>query len=288
MSNSKYETLKNQLELNYLRFKIENELKNADYKRLAQFLENNPKARVEILPRVDFEFVSLGPLEVFLDGYGYKITDDALFKQPIGFEVYDSLKLGEEMQAILEVNRRNFRVSKIVTDQAEFEKDLNLVLKVVERIVNHVSIRFGQTIEQRFTVSSEMVDRQFDLVLRRDELVKRDEIPRAFGTIHAGGSKDAKERAGDLVPIYLERDKAYLYEDKKVFLLLPRSFVMKLLKLEGAVMISVDQFSDAEKEALNEFSQRRYVRSRKIQGKTYYFDLDVTTRKLLGKGLMRN
>jgi hypothetical protein len=105
--------------------------------------------------------------------------------------------------------------------------------------------------------------------------------------MHAMGSKEAKERAGDLVSIYMERDKTYLYEDKKVFLLLPRSFAMKLLKLKGSVMMGADQFTDEEREALKKFSMRQYIKTRKVGGKVYYCDLDETTRKLLLKAMRK-
>jgi len=264
-----------------------NELKKIDYSRVAEFLEENPGVSIEVLPSVDLEFISVSPVVVAVEGYGYRISTEVLFEQPIGFEVYDSLKLDDEMRSCLAVNRRSFRLLKIVTEPADLEKDLDLVLKMMERIVNHVSGRFGQVVEQTFTMTSEWVDRQFETILEKEELEKRGEEPRPFGTIHASGSKDAKERAGDLVPVYWERDKAYLYEEKKVFMLLPRNFVMKLLKLEGAVMISIDLFTDAEREVLKQFSLRQYIRTSKILGKIYYFDLDTTTRKLLVKGMMK-
>jgi hypothetical protein len=62
---------------------------------------------------------------------------------------------------------------------------------------------------------------------------------------------------------------------------------MKLLKLEGTVMMPIDQFTDAEREVLKQFALRRYIKTRKIVGKIYYSDLDATTRKLLVRGLMK-
>lgn len=265
-----------------------NELKKTDYERLGGFFEEHQKMSIEVLPSVDFEFLSVNPVVVAVEGYGYRISTEVLFKQPIGFEISDSLKLDYEMASCLAVNRRSFGLSKIVMESVDLEKDLNLVLKVMERIVNHVSSRLGQVVEQTFTITSESVDRQFERTLQKEELEKRGEEPRPFGTIHAGGWKDAKERAGDLVPVYWERDKAYLYEDKKVFMLLPRNFVMKLLKLEGTIMMPIDQFTDAEREVLKQFSLRRLVKTRKILGKVYYSDLDATTRKLLVKSMMKH
>ena len=271
----------------FLRFKVKNDLKKADYRRLVEFLAGNPRMPIVVLSGADLEFVSIGPVMVAVQCQGYGISAEVLFRQPIGFEIYEDLKVDDVMRPCIEVNRRSFRLSKVVTQPADLETNMNLVFRVMERIVNHVYIRVGQVVERTFTVTSEFVDQQFELALRREELAKRDEKSLAFGTIHAGGAKDAKERAGDLVPVYWERDKAYLYEDKKIFILLPRNFVMKLLKLEGAVMMPIDEFTDAERRALKEFSLRHYVRARKIQDKIYYFDLNATTRKLLVKGLMK-
>lgn len=270
-----------------MRFKINNDLKMVDYKRLAEFLKENPRASIEILPSVDLEFISVSPVVVEVEGFGYEISTEILFEQSIGFEIHDSLKLDDGMRACLAVNRKSFKLSRIVTEPADLEKDLDMVLKMIERIVNHISNRFGRLVERTSTINSERLDRQFDIIFQKEELEKRGEVPRPFGTIHAGGSKDAKERAGNLVPVYLERDKAYLYEDKKVFMLLPRNFVMKLLKLEGAIMMPADHFTDEEREVLKQFSLRQYVKARKIGGRVYYLDLEATTRKLLVKGMMK-
>ena len=270
-----------------MRFKIKVELKKADFKRLAEFLWENSGVLVEVLPHVDLEFMSISPIVVGAEGFGCRISSEVSFGQPIGFEVYDSLKIDEELRASIDVNRRDFKLSRIVRELSDLETVLNMIARIIERIVNHVCEKFGRLVEQVLTVNSEWLDKQFDMMLQKEELEKRGEVPRPFGTIHAGSSKDAKERAGDLVPVYLERDKAYLYEDKKVYVLLPRDLVMKLLKLEGSTMTPIDQFSEKERDALEQFSLRQYLKTRKVGGKLYYCDLDETTRKLLVKGLMK-
>jgi hypothetical protein len=271
----------------FLRFKIKNELKKTDYKRLTEFLVENPSSSIALLPSVDLELVSVGPVVIAVEGFGYKINTEILFDQPIGFEVYDILKFDDEIRSCLEVNRRSFKLSKIVMEPTDLEKDLNMILTTVERIVNHTCHRFGKLVEQTFRINSERLDREFDLITGKEELEKRGEVPRPLGIMHAKSSRDAKERAGDFVPIYMERDKAYLYEDKKVFMLLPRNFAMKLLKLQGPTMIGADQFTEEEREALRKFCMRQYVKTRKVGGKVYYCDLDETTRKLILKGMQR-
>jgi len=269
----------------FLRFKINNELKNTDYKRIIEFLTENPSVSIELLPSVDLEFASVSSVVVVVEGFGYRINSEISLDQPIGFEVYDNLRIDDEMRCCFEVNRRSFRLSRIVTEPAYLEEDLNIILRTMERTVNHICSKFGRLIEQTFTINSEGLDKQLDMILRKEELEKRNEMARPFGTVHAKSSKDAKERAGDLVPIYLERDKTYLYEDKKVFMFLPRTFAMKLLKLEGSNMIPADQFTDEEKEVLKKFSMRQYVKTMKVREKVYYCNLDEMTRKLLLRGM---
>lgn len=270
-----------------MRYKIKNELKKADYVRLAEFLNENKSASIELIPSVDLEFVSVNPVIVVVEGFGYSINGEVSFQQPMGLEIYENLKLDDEISGSIAVNYRNIKLSKVVTEASELEGDLNKCLRMLERIINQTCNMLDKLVDQTFTLNSEWLDRQFDIVLRKEELEKRRETPRPFGIIHAKNSKDAKERTGDLIPIYMERDKAYLYEDKKVFMLLPRNFVMKLLKIQGPTMMPTDQFTDGEREALNEFSMRQYIKKRKIRRKIYYCDLDEKTRKLLLKGLRK-
>lgn len=270
-----------------MRFKIKNELKETDYRRLREFMKENSSASIELFPGVALEFLSVNPVVVAVEGFGYKISTEVLFREPIGFKVFDDLKLDDDARSVLAVNRRNFKLSKIVTEASELEDDLNWILRTVERVVNHICNRFGRVIEHTFSIDSGLLDSRLELVLKREELEKRSEILRPFGMIHAEGSRDASERTSDLIPIYMETDKAYLYEDKKVFVLLPRDFCMKLLKLEGGTMLSADQFTDEERKALDKFSVRQYVKTRRIGGKIYYRDLDEKTRKLLLKGMKK-
>jgi len=270
-----------------MRFNIKNELKETDYKRLVEFLKDAPSVSIELFSGLDLDFTSVSPTKVVVEGFNYKMKTEIVLKEPIGFEVYASLKLSDELTNGLQVNRRNFRLSRIVVEPTDFEKALNIILRTVELIVNHLCHRFGWLIEQPFTINSEGLDKQLDMMFRKKELKERDEIPRPFGTIHAKNAGDAKERVGELVPVYMERDKAYLYEDKKIFMLLPRNFAMKLLRLEGPTLMPVDQFTEEEREALTKFSMRQYIKTRKVGGKVHYSDLDETTRKLLLIGMKK-
>ena len=259
-----------------------------DYSGLREFLKENPDISIQLFPSVDLEFLSVGPVVAAAEGFGYEIIAEILFREPIGFEVSDAVKLDNDVRGSLAVNRRNFKLSKIVMEASQLEGDLNKVLRILERVVNHVCGRFGRVIEQTSIIDSGSVDNQLKLISRKEELEKRGEVSKPFGKIHAKGSRDAKERSGNLIPIYLQTDKAYLYEDKKVFILLSRDFCMKLLRLEGSTMVLADQFTAEERGVLGDFCMRQYVKARRIGGKTYYHNLDEKTRKLLLKSMKKS
>ena len=271
-----------------MRFKIKNELREVDYLRLREFLKEDPGTSIELFPGVDLGFLSVSSVVVAAEGFGYEIIAEILFRESIGFEVSDDVKLDDDMRGGLAVNRRNFKLSKIVTEASQLEGDVNKVLRIVERVVNHVCGRFGRVIEQISIIDSGSVDNQLKLISREEELEKRGEVSKPFGKIHAKGSRDARERSGNLIPVYLETDKAYLYEDKKVFILLSRDFCMKLLRLEGSMMVLADQFTAEEREVIDDFCMRQYVKARRVGGKTYYYSLDEKTRKLLLKGMKKS
>ena len=248
-------------------------------------LDQNPNKPFELLGGEDFEFVKFCPFLVSVEGFGYSLNGMVSFDQPIGLKVFEFLEFDKETSRTLSVNFRNIKLSKIVSDVSEMQLDVNECLTILVRIFNKVCSMNYKLIGKTFTINSESLDKQLDLIIRANELEKRGECPKPFGTIHAKGRKDAGTRSGTLVPIYLEKDKAYLYEDKNVYLLLPRDFVRKLLKLDNSSLTPSDQFTAQELEVLRKFCMRNYVKEDKVAGKTFYHSLNDETRKLLLKGL---
>jgi hypothetical protein len=200
-------------------------------------------------------------------------------------KLFKFLELDKETSKLLSVNFKNIKLSKLVMDINELEGDLRKCSVLLERIFNKVCSMNFKPIVKTLVIDSESLERQLGLILRVSELEKRGEKPRAYGTLHAKSRKDAVIRSGDLVPIYLEKDKAYLYGDKNVYLLLPRDFVRKLLKLDNSTLTPSNQFTKEELEVLRKFSMRKYVKKNSVAGKTFFHDLNVQTRKLLLKGL---
>ena len=85
----------------------------------------------------------------------------------------------------------------------------------------------------------------------------------------------------NFVPIYEKYDKQNMVGEEKTFQMLPRSFATNLLKIEGNAMFPEDYFTESEKEILNGFVEKSYVKSARVAGKTVYFDLDSKIRKYL-------
>jgi hypothetical protein len=269
-----------------LRFKIVIDLKDNDYVRMKNVLDKNPNKPLELLSGEDFEFVKFSPFFVSVEGFGYSLNGMVSFQQPIGLKVFKFLELDKETSRKLSVNYRNIKLSKIVSEASELQSEIKECLNLLERIFNKVCSMNYNLIGKMLSINAESLDKQLDLIIRATELEKRGETPKPFGTIHAKGRKDAKVRScTDLVPIYLEKDKAYLYEDKNVYILLPRDFVRKLLKFDNSTLTPSEQFTDEELQVLRKFSMRNYVKKDLVAGKTFFHSLNEETRKVFLKGL---
>ena len=255
---------------------------------MKKVLDENPDTSLELVPGEDFEFVKFSPFLVTVKDFGYSFNGMVSFQQPMGLKVFDYLKLDKETSKKLSVNYRNIKLSKIVSGTNELESALKECLNLLERVFNKVCSMHYKLIGKTLIINAESLDKQLDLIIRAKELEKRGERPKPFGTIHAKGRKDAVDRVGpDLVPIYIEKDKAYLYEDKSIYILLPRDFVRKLLKLDNSTLTPSEQFTDEELQVLRKFCMRKYVKKNKVAGKTFYHNLNEETRKLLLKGLRK-
>ena len=268
-----------------MRFKIDVNLKDDDFVRLVDVLDDNPTKSVELLGVEDFDFVKFCSFSISVESFGYSLSGMVSFDQPIGLKLFKFLELDKKTSKLLSVNFKNIKLSKVVLTANEIEGDLRKCLSLLERIFNKVCSMNFKPIVKTLVIDSESLERQLSFILRASELEKRGEKPKPFGILHAKSRKDAVLRSGDLVPLYLEKDKAYLYEDKNVYLLLPRDFVRKLLKLDNSMLSPSDQFTREELEVLRKFSMRKYVKKHRVAGKTFFHDLNVQTRKLLLKGL---
>ena len=105
------------------------------------------------------------------------------------------------------------------------------------------------------------------------------EATKPFAIVHAENAFDLCKE--NLVPIYEEYDKRNMVGEEKTFQMLPRRFATNLLKIEGNAMFPEDNYTEPEKETLNGFVEKRYVKSARVAGKTVYYDLNSKIRKHL-------
>jgi hypothetical protein len=254
--------------------------------RIKEVLSDYKNPKLELFSTEYFEFVTVFPPNIVREDFGFSISDVIEFKEPVGIEVYKRLQLDKEYDNYLSVNYRNIKISKKVFDENQLENCLKSCFTLIERVVNQFFNLSEIIVEKSVVINSETLDENLEVVIRKKELEKRGEVSKPFGIIHAKNIKDASDRCGSgFVPIYWEKDRAYLFEDKNVYLLLPYDFANKLLKLNGSIMKPFDQFTEKENEILEKFYWRKYLKKASIAGKIHYFGLNKKTRKILIKGL---
>jgi hypothetical protein len=100
-----------------------------------------------------------------------------------------------------------------------------------------------------------------------------------FAIVHADNAFELCKK--NLVPIYEEYDERNRVGEEKAFKMLPRKFATNLLKIEGNAMFPEDNYTESEKETLDGFVEKRYVKSARVAGKTVYYDLNSEIRKHL-------
>jgi hypothetical protein len=265
-----------------LRFKITSRLGKADCERLAEFAQNRPGTPIALSPASDFEHVFVSPITVAAEDSGLRIDAEISFTEPIGFEVSDNLGLKNETHIDVKINRRNFKLSKTGSEPKDLERGLTMILKVIQQVVNNVCAMFDTRMRKMITLDAESLDTQMERMLMREELDKRGESPRPFGEIHATGPRDAKERAGGLIPLYKEHDKTYLYDAKKVYYLLPHSFVVRLLRCDATTLVRQEEFDKRSADVLRDLVYKKYLKKRELSdGTVCYYALNEKTQRYL-------
>jgi hypothetical protein len=265
-----------------LRFKMTSSLRKADYERLAEFAKNHSGTPIALSPASDFQHVSVSPITVAAEGSGLRIDAEVSFKEPIGFDVSDNLRLKNETRIDVKINRRNFKLSTTGSEPKDLERGLTMILEAIQHVVNNVCAIFGTQVRKVITLDGESLDIQVERLLMREELDKRGESPRPFGEIHATGPRDAKERAGKLIPLYKEHDKTYLYDAKRVYYLLPHSFVVRLLRCDATTLVRREEFDKRSADVLRDLVYRKYLKKRELSdGTVCYYGLAEKTQRYL-------
>jgi hypothetical protein len=182
-------------------------------------------------------------------------------------------------------HRIELTIKKPLIEEEELKKDIDYAFSLVEKVVNYSCEIHSEECSDNFTVDSKFVEREIEKNKREKEMELRNERLEPFAIVHAVSGLDLRARSQDLVPVYEEYDRFSLYGSGKTFRMLPRSFAMKLLKCEQNSLIPEGQFSEDEKKVLNDYIKKKYIKSTKVAGKTFYFALNEKTRRYLEKAL---
>jgi hypothetical protein len=263
-------------------FRIENKLAISDLENLTHALAGGVVDSIELLPGVKHAAIEISPL-VITAGDGFSLTASLSFQEPIGNTVCSTLRLeGSELKKsprTLEIH-----IQRPKYDPKELAKCLQHLVSLIEKIVSYTCAIQNEKVCDIFILDSAPISHQLEAA-RRKEREKRGDKIAAFELVHADSGSELKRVSADLVPLYEEYDRWDLFGGKKVYRLLPRSFVAKLLKCQKDTLIPEEEFSDREKEVLDHLAEKHQIRRRKIAGRTCYFDLEDKTRTYLIKPL---
>jgi len=270
------------LDMNDLR--VENKLQDQDFAKLMDVFSDGSVDSIELLPEIDFGFVKVLPLVISRSEEGYAISTRIFFIDPVGNTVLAIRKI-EERGICKSSKKIEFDLKKSSTNCEELGKDIAYGLSLVEETVNYACLYHGEYRFGRFVVDSKEIAKQIEKKEKEKERELRHEKMEPFAMVHADSGGDLRIQSDDLVPLYWEYDKLDLYGGKKAYCMLPRSFVMTLLKCDQSAMIPEEQFDKAGRKVLDELERKGSLKREEIAGKSYYFDLDQNTRTYLTKPL---
>lgn len=263
---------------------VENKLQNSDFATLMDAFSDGSVDSIELLPTIDFGFVKVLPLVISGSDKGYAISTRLSFVDPIGNTVLANTGI-EERGIWTSSKKIELDLRKSSTNCEELGNDIAYGLSLVEKTVNYACMIRDEDRFERFVVDSKQVDRQVEKKKKEKEREVRHEELAPFAIVHADIGSDLRIQSDDLVPLFWEYDKYDLYGGGKVYCMLPRKFVMTLLKCDPSELISEEQFNMTGRKVLDELVKKRFLKRREIAGKTYFFDLDRNTRTYLTKTL---
>jgi len=269
-----------------MNLKIENHLDEPAYAKLIMALENTSVDSVTVFQRLRYESVEVEELVISAEEAGYAISTRIFFQDPI--DTSFCMKAGiKECGLKKSPTYLSLNIHRTAVDPETLIADIKYSLLLVEKVVNYACKIRGEYRDDLFSVDSDIIDQQIAENEARKTRELRGERVEPFAIIHADSGFDLNTLSANLVPIYKEFDRWDLFGGKKAYQLLPRDFVLKLLKCQGPALIPEDQFNEKEKAVLSDLNKKRHIKFTEIAGKIYYFDLDTRTIKYLNKALRK-
>ncbi len=263
-------------------FRIENKLAFSDLEKLTHALACGVVDSIELLPGVKYGPVEISPL-VITAGDGFSLTASLYFQEAISNVVFSILRL-ERSELKKSPRTLEIHIQRPKYDPKELAKCLQHVVSLIEKIVSYTCAIQNEKVRDIFILDAAPISHQLEAAKRKEREKRGDKIA-AFELVHADSGSELKRVSTDLVPLYEEYDRWDLFGGKKVYRLLPRSFVAKLLKCQKDTLIPEEEFSDREKEVLDHLAKKHQIRRMEIAGRTCYFDLEDKTRTYLIKAL---
>lgn len=265
--------------------KIENKLTATDVENLAFTMEDELVKSIKLLPEFEYESIDSSPLVIMVQD-GYSLTLSLGFHDPIADTVCSTLGIKERgLKKSARTIEMSIKRSKI--DPQELAENIDYSCSLIEKVVNYACTTRNELIHDVLSVSSEQISRQLIRSQAERERGLRGEEIKAFAIVHAGNGLDFETLPNNLVPFYVEYDRFDLYGGGKVYRLLPRNFVSKILRCQGDLMISESEFNKNEKEILDILVKKHQIKKREIAGKLYFFSLDDATKRYLHNTLKR-
>lgn len=264
-------------------FKIENNLTISDLANLVNTLEDGVVDSIELLPGVEYAAIEVSPLVISARN-GLSLNMSLYLQEPIGNTVCSTLRL-EEYGLKKSSRTIEIHIQKPKYDPEELAGSLQYLFSLVEKIVNYTCAIRNEKVYDVFILDYAPIYHQLKSSKTEREREKYGDKIEAFELVHADSGRELKWLSVNFIPMYEEYDRWDLYGGKKVYRLLPRNFVAKLLKCQKNTLIPEDEFNDRERKVLDHLAKKHQIKYRKIAGRTCYFDLEDKTRTYLIKAL---
>lgn len=264
--------------------RLQNRLRQADLQTIKQALQENESNYLLLLPEIDVNVVTTSALEISNYLEGYNLHTEINFFDPIG-------KMSCKETSIdlntVNISNRNVKLS-ICKDKFtlnDLAADITTSCNVIEKLVNYACMIRDCENGDSLTIDNK------SLALRKvknDPLVeakKRNEKFEAFEIIHSSDIGElAKILPSQLIAFYEGYDRFDFYGASKMYRLLPRDFVTKLLKCQGTY-VPESTFSVEEKKVLGDFLKKGYIKKIVLASIIHYYGLDEKTRRAINNAL---
>jgi hypothetical protein len=266
---------------------IENKLCNSDFAKILDGFRTGSIDSMELLPMIKFDCAVVSPLVLSGSDKECTISARIMFDDPLGNTACFNAGI-KELGITKSARQIDLVLKKSLESVDELGNAIAYGLLLVEKVVNYACMIRSETAFDSFVLDSKSIEEQIEKSKKEKDRELRHEKLEPFVIVHADSGFDLNAQSRNLIPMYEGYDRWDLFGGKKAYRLLPRSFAAKLLKCDENSLVPEEQFSKAERNVLEDYVKKRYLRSTKVAGKVCYFGLGEKTRTYLIKALRAN